>query len=85
MEYNEWKYRYNIQADVNKVDRHGQTPLFITSLKGHLDIVQVLLEHVDINIDASNYDGHTPLFIACKENKVDVIKVLLLHNVCILI
>ena len=79
------KQIYNIQADVNKVNWRGVSPLLAAAWASHTEIVRILLAQPDINIDKSNCYGHTPLYAACMENKVDVVKILLLHNVCILI
>ncbi|GBN59408.1 Ankyrin-3 [Araneus ventricosus] len=42
--------------DANSVDRNRNTPLHLASEKGHASVVKVLLESVDINVNAKNLD-----------------------------
>ena len=64
-------------ADVNK-DRWGNTPLYIASLKGHVEIVRLLLKAPGIQVNkAVKGVIDTPLVIACKNGKHAVVEALL--------
>ena len=56
----------------------GRTALYIASIKGFLEVVQVLLLHPGINVNQArtNY-GDTPLYVASQEGHVEVVKALL--------
>jgi hypothetical protein len=57
----------------------GNTPLFLASMNGHADIVDMLL-HPSAgcrSLDKPNADGVTPLIIASSELRVDVVRALL--------
>lgn len=63
-------------ANANLTNNEGTTPLLAASLKGHLNLVQVLLGHgVDINL--ANDHGANPLFAACDNGHIEVTKALL--------
>jgi len=50
-------------ADINKIDNHGWTPLYIACQKGHITVVKYLVEN-GANINEGNNNGATPLYIA---------------------
>ena len=57
------------EADLMTVDRRGRTPLYIASLKGHVEVVRVLLDKL-LNIDVDegrDRDGATPFSIASEK------------------
>ena len=49
-------------ADVNTADEMGNTPLIIASIKGHLDVVKLLLVY-DADLDAVNTAGHDAVMV----------------------
>ena len=54
------------EADVNKADKYGETPLFAASRKGHLDIVKALVDAgTDVNI--RNIDDYSAVYYASRE------------------
>jgi ankyrin repeat protein len=60
-------------ADVNKP---GWTPLHYASTKGHLDIINLLLEN-NAYIDAESPNGTTPLMMAAQYGTPEAVKLLL--------
>ena len=52
--------------------RKGWSPLEAASDRGHLHIVQWLVETVRVDIDASDGYGWTPFHIACLNDRLDV-------------
>ena len=45
------KYHLNQPIDVNQITDQHETPLWVACEKGHLEIVQLLLEQENININ----------------------------------
>lgn len=63
-------------ADINAVSKQGETALFEACLKGHLRVVDVLLQfNADVNL--ANNDGITPLIVSAAEGHAMVSKALL--------
>ena len=60
-------------ADVNKT---GWTPLHYAATSGHLEIMNLLLEH-HAYIDAESPNGTTPLMMAANYGTIDAVKLLL--------
>jgi ankyrin repeat protein len=56
------------------------TPLHIASKNCNKDVVIILLNHKDIEVNATNVAGETPLYIASKFDCADVITLLLEHG-----
>jgi hypothetical protein len=65
-----------VNASQKLVDATGRTPLHGAAHRGHVDIVNLLLEN-EPNINAQSYSGDTPLHEAVRRNWVQVVKVLL--------
>lgn len=61
---------------MNFPDHLGFTPLHVASLKGHLSLVKLLIQH-DADVHASGGDGDTPLHDAVQNGHVDVVEFLL--------
>lgn len=62
-----------LDADVNKP---GWTPLHYAATKGHVAVMQVLLDH-DAYIDAESPNGSTPLMMAAMYGTPSAVKLLL--------
>ena len=62
-------------ADVDKTDNYGYTPLYNACVKGHIEIVEILITN-KANFLYKNYDGKTPLDIA----RTDEIKQLIINH-----
>merc|ERR1712154_671596 len=56
------------KADVNQAEQRGHTPLWISALRGHVEVVRVLLSHPSIDIDYKDLSGVTALWAACQNN-----------------
>lgn len=62
------------RVDVNVTTKEGDTPLFIASFYGFVEVVQLLLDHgADVNI---KFNGVTPLSMAKKNNHREVVNLL---------
>ncbi len=58
-------------ADVNTTLPNSlQTPLHSAALRGHVDTVDILLEH-QANVHAKTYQDYTPLYWACQEGQTE--------------
>ena len=69
-------------ALVHVRDPDGSTPLHCAAWKGHVAVVQLLLEH-GAEVNAQNQNGHwgtTPLHAAAHGNQKAVAEVLLAHG-----
>jgi ankyrin repeat protein len=69
-------------ADVHMARDDGLTPLHAAAELGHADVVSVLIETVDVDLNAALTDdedapGVTPLFFAAQENRLAVVTLLL--------
>ena len=54
----------------------GATPLFVAALKGHLEVVRLLVES-GANKDQGTTDkGATPLYIAAEKGHLEVVRFL---------
>lgn len=62
--------------DVNATHFHN-TALIISSIKGHINVVEYLLTVPEININAKGCDGYTALIGAAATQRHDMVKLLL--------
>ena len=51
-------------SDINPGTKEGQTPMYVAVVKGHTEIVQVLLDHTPIDINQIDGDAKTALCLA---------------------
>ena len=70
----------NKLCEIFKENPWTATPLYIASKNCNTDVVIILLNHKDIEINATSVAGETPLYIASKFDCADVIKLLLEHG-----
>ena len=62
---------------MNHVEDRGHTSLWISSLRGHVDVVKILLSQHNIDVNAHDLSGVSPLWAACQNNMTEVVKLLL--------
>jgi ankyrin repeat protein len=63
--------------DVNRPDHCDRTPLYVASMKGHHEVVQLLIQHPSILINAATNKGWTALYVASSSNQIKVVELLL--------
>jgi len=76
------KVREIIEKDpsqINIQDSRGWTPLQLASGKGHIEIVEFLLNH-GADTELENIHGERPLWLAAKFGRYETIKTLLEHG-----
>ena len=62
--------------DVNGENEHGETAVFKAALKGHKDIVQLLIDR-GADLNKTDKSGYTPIYVAVVFGREDVVKLLL--------
>ena len=55
----------------------GDSPLHRACRFGHLQVVEILLLHSQVEVNIGNAGGGTPFYIACQEGHTDVVLLLL--------
>jgi ankyrin repeat protein len=72
---------YDIEqgANVNAFNQNGETPLYVASSKGLLDIVDILLEN-GADIDKETTNGSTPLYAAAEAGYTGIVEFLMEHG-----
>jgi len=73
------KYLVEHGADVNQVNRNGNTPLLVSSENGHLQVVQYLIEH-GADVNRGNNNGVTPLWMSSQNGHLPVVQYLIEHG-----
>ncbi|KAI9779486.1 MAG: Set3 complex subunit with deacetylase activity, meiotic-specific repressor of sporulation proteins [Peltula sp. TS41687] len=63
-------------GDINVADNAGNTPLQMACLRGHTEIVKVLIEH-GADVECRNNEGDTPLIDAVENGFLEAVKLLL--------
>ena len=68
-----------IETLINKASGDGDTPAYISSQMGHLQVVKILLDN-NADINKSNFKGWTALMAASKNGHLDIVNLLLEYN-----
>ena len=66
-------------ADTDKAEQHGATPLHIAAQEGQLEVVRLLLE-ANADNEKAEQNGATPLYIAAQDGQLEVVRLLLEAN-----
>ena len=72
-------------VDINGMDsKYGVTGLMKAMMRGHTEVVRILLCSNNIKIDIKNRSGtsSTALHLACYYNHVECVELFLAHNTC---
>lgn len=64
---------------VNKASSWGNTPLYIASAYGHLQMAQLLITN-GAEIDKADINDWTPLITASRQDHLEVVKLLIEHQ-----
>jgi ankyrin repeat-rich membrane spanning protein len=64
---------------VNCIGVYGYTSLIWACEKGYTNIVNLLLQHPDINVNCIGVYGYTPLIWACEKGYTNIVNLLLQH------
>ena len=62
---------------IDCVDDDGQTPLFVSCRRGHLETATLLLDRGSTAIDKKERYGRTPLFASCRSGRLETATLLL--------
>jgi ankyrin repeat protein/serine/threonine protein kinase len=68
-------------ANVNARTCQKRTPLFVASMKGHADVVRLLLDVRGLLLDASNENEATSLHVASESGFAEVVELLVANRV----
>ena len=66
--------------DVNQYDKNKMTPLLQAAVRGHVEIVKLLIACPNIKINKIGYQDRTGLLMACWENQVECVRLILTHE-----
>ena len=61
---------------INGLTNDGYTPLHLACIKGHINIVRILLFLKEIDVNIVNKNDGTALHIACKKNNMQIVSIL---------
>ena len=61
---------------INGLTNDGYTPLHLACIKGHINIVRILLFLKEIDVNIINKKDGTALHIACKKNDMQIVSIL---------
>ncbi|XP_069183399.1 transient receptor potential cation channel subfamily A member 1 homolog [Procambarus clarkii] len=64
-------------ADVNAMNKNGETPLHIAAREGLSDFCAILLEHQAVRVDIKNMKQMTPLHFAAQKGELDTLNLLI--------
>ncbi|RYG70027.1 ankyrin repeat domain-containing protein [archaeon] len=72
------KQHHQFKSVLAMLPKKKSTPLIEACKSGSIEIVDILLEHVDAAaINEQDYEGNTALYHACKEERLKVVQALL--------
>ncbi|CAG5133070.1 unnamed protein product, partial [Candidula unifasciata] len=66
-------------ADINCIDRHGQTVMHEVARAWHVDVAKFLIEH-GADVNKGDHFGRTPLHVAAAVDYVEMINMLIENN-----
>uniref|UniRef100_A0A914YGV6 FYVE-type domain-containing protein n=1 Tax=Panagrolaimus superbus TaxID=310955 RepID=A0A914YGV6_9BILA len=64
-----WANKYIQQFDINAVDKHSRTPLFVAVEKENKPFLNLLVSQSNVNVNIPDLKGRTPLELALLEKK----------------
>ena len=69
-------------ANVNHINLHDESPLYVACQFGHTRIVKYLLKKCKsvLHVDVPDSMGETPLFKATRRNAISIVRLLVEHN-----
>lgn len=65
---------------INGVTKEGYTPLHLACIKGHVNIIKILLLLKDIDVNIKSKKEETPLHIACEKNNMQIVSILVSYK-----
>lgn len=63
-------------VDVNNTNNLDQTPLYIATFDGKLEIVKSLIQKGKANLNKCDKVGHSCLWVACQKQRIEILKLL---------
>ena len=66
----------------NDERKNGPAALGIAACKGFASIIELLLNHPNIDPNYCSNDGFFPLFITCQEGQIDILKLFVATSCC---
>jgi ankyrin repeat protein len=70
-------YLLEHNANIECKNVRNETPLYIASFRGFIDVVKILVDKFKANVNCEDIDGDTPLSVACYEERTNIISYLL--------
>eukprot|EP00761_Pharyngomonas_kirbyi_P010009 gb/GECH01010027.1/.p1 GENE.gb/GECH01010027.1/~~gb/GECH01010027.1/.p1 ORF type:complete len:360 (+),score=22.95 gb/GECH01010027.1/:1-1080(+) len=74
------KHDYVGEEETPESYKRDVTPIYLAAYHGHEDVVAMLLEHPEVDVNASNGYGCSPLHAACRQGYIEIVKLLLTHS-----
>jgi len=65
----------------NAQDKRGLTAFHYACLRGHIDIVKLLMSKDDLNFNTQNKDGRTAFHLACTGGYIEIMKLLMSRDI----
>ena len=69
-------------CDLTVPDNHGDMPIHLASVEGHLDVVKYLIIECRCDPNSRGGNGRTPLHYACAFGRMDVMQYLVTNHQC---
>lgn len=70
-------YLLEHRANIECKNVRNETPLYIASFRGFIEIARILVDKFNANVNCEDIDGDTPLSVACYEERTHIISYLL--------